>query len=76
MAESDESETQVEFISAQDDAAVRLECFRLAAGGAQDFASHLGQATRLYNWVMDYAETSDEVGLDATIGESPCTRKH
>jgi hypothetical protein len=74
MAEDSDETQNVEFISAQDDAAVRLECFRLADRGAIDFSSHIAQAQRLYNWVMDYEDTTDEVVV--TTGESPCTRKH
>ncbi len=70
-------ETEVQFISAQDDAAIRLECMRLCLLCSKDFVTCSANAKMLYNWIMDYEEaTSDEVELGAATGEASCTRKH
>lgn len=75
MAEPDELVTDVQFISAQDDAAIRLECFRLAQPTANDFTSHMDHARTIYNWVMDFEPDSEAVEL-ATESAPACTRKH
>ena len=74
-----EAEPQVEFISALDDAYLRLACFQTIAGLPirDQNVTVIVAAQALYNWVMECEEpTSDEVELGATTGESSCTRKH
>jgi len=73
--EQNEPDVEFEFLSPLDDAAIRLDCFRLTARGATDFTSHLQQANTLYTWVMDFnEEEADGLGLATT--EAECTRKY
>lgn len=72
-----DEQSEVEFIDAQTNAAIRLECFRLAQSTANDFTSHMDHARTIYNWVMGFDE-SDDVAETELSTESPsaCTRKH
>ena len=76
MTEEQNEQTQVEFISAQEDANIRLECFRLCQYNT-DFESKLANTKTLYNWVMDFEASTDDVAEPGSvIGEDQCTRKH
>jgi hypothetical protein len=76
MAEdADQPQNEVEFISAQEDANVRLNCFVAATPNAHDFAENLAHAKTLYNWVMDWESIED--AIEAPLAsEAECTRKH
>jgi hypothetical protein len=75
MAEDQEQGTEAEFISAADDAALRLKCFELASATAPDFADNLRNAKVIYDWIMDTDSAEDGVELTPT-GEAECSRKH
>jgi len=79
MTDATDPSGQVEFISAQDDAAVRLECFRLASAlQPNDHVSAvLTGAKALYDWVMDWETVEEAVETEMPLtGEDQCTRKH
>jgi hypothetical protein len=62
VPEEQNEQNQVEFISAQYDADIRLRCFTLVdAGGQMDFEHRLEYAKTLYNWVMDFEASTDDV---------------
>jgi hypothetical protein len=70
-------EDQIEFIDAQADAAIRLECIRLTQSTSDDFASHMDHARTIYNWVMGLDESDDVAETELTAESAPaCTRKH
>ncbi len=77
--EQAENEQQVEFIDAHADAAIRLECFRLAKPlGANNMGDQLAKAKALYNWIMDFEESEDDDVAEtelATESAPACTRK-
>lgn len=70
-------QSEVEFISAQADAAIRLECIRLAQSTADDFANHMDHARAIYDWVMGLDESDDVAETELSTESAPaCTRKH
>jgi hypothetical protein len=75
MTEDQEQVIEAEFISAADDAALRLKCFELASATAHGFADNLANAKVVYDWVMDADSAEDSVELTPT-GEAECSRKH
>lgn len=76
----DEDENEVSFISALDDAELRLKCYQSVAGILPDMSHHsaLAAAKELYSWLMDDNETADEVPEepDAKPTEDSCVLKH
>ena len=77
MAE-DTAPSEVEFLSALDDAYIRLACFQsitaLTPNDALDAV--MENAKALYAWVMDYEPDTEPDELTATTSEAQCTRKH
>ena len=78
MAEdADQPQNEVEFISAQDDVNVRLECFSRVAAQSPNgaFSVVLANTKALYNWAMDWESVEEAIEAPRT-GEAECTRKH
>ena len=78
MAE-DTAPSEVEFLSALDDAYLRLACFQtILSAGNIDVDEVQRRAQLLYDWIMDCKQTSDPEPdeLTATTSEAQCTRKH
>ncbi len=76
--EADEEATTVEFISASEDAKLRLDCFIsiTAACGQGDFQVQLECAKRLYDWVMELGTDEAEEEPAAIAPEDQCERRH
>jgi hypothetical protein len=80
MAE-DAAPSEVEFLSALDDAYIRLACVQSAVTLHPNERTDaiLENARTIYNWVMDCQpddDVTDPDELTATTSEAQCTRKH
>ncbi len=74
--DEDESELQVDFIPAYEDAKLRLECFRTAGQLHPSWTMEglLKEAQQIYNWVMEVSEAAEEPA--AKTPEDKCERRH
>ena len=78
-AEQPDGVMALSFISALDDAELRLASFHAVAttNGAADFGNRLATAQVLYQWLM--GEEDDEESAEELPSETPqeeCSRKH
>ena len=72
-------EDQIEFISAADDAQLRLQCFWAVAGTqpSDHYSAVLDGAKVLYDWIMGFDESDDVAETELSTESAPaCTRKH